>query len=355
MKIPLANRHASSAAQPRISVAMATFNGEKHIQEQLDSIARQTLLPIELVITDDGSTDKTLNIVDSFAVTAPFPVSIFQNETRLGYADNFLKAASLCSGDLIAFCDQDDVWMKEKLNSCSGYFADASVLLVAHSALTVFNSGKTGRRVPQFKHTRVSTFCDPLVFALGFATIIRKELLTFQISLRPSKLLGHDQWLWFLAASAGQIATVSDVLTLYRQHQSNLFGAAPHRTISARARNIAETVHYDERATFEMECSQILRILAAQHPMRAPRLKESAERLAFRSRFHSFRTCIYRADSTLPNRVRAFMNIFLSGGYLPDSSGTRLGPRAAVKDLLVGLPRIHRLFLSRDRSHRRHS
>ena len=109
---------AITAPTPRISIAMATYNGSKYLREQLDSLAAQTLPPCELVVTDDGSTDDTLGILDRFRRRAPFPVHLHRNEQRLGYRDNFLKAAQLCSGELIAFCDQDDVWMPDKLLSC---------------------------------------------------------------------------------------------------------------------------------------------------------------------------------------------------------------------------------------------
>src|SRR5664280_13480 len=98
-----------------ISIAMATYNGERFIREQLDSLARQTYLPCELIVSDDGSTDRTLEIVEDFAKSAPFSVRAYRNEQNLGYADNFLKAASLCDGEWIAFCDQDDVWFDNKL------------------------------------------------------------------------------------------------------------------------------------------------------------------------------------------------------------------------------------------------
>ena len=89
---------------------MATFNGDTYLSPQLQSLARQTLLPHELVVCDDGSTDRTLEIVRAFAADAPFPVRVHRNDEHLGFADNFLKAAVLCGGELIAFCDQDDVW-----------------------------------------------------------------------------------------------------------------------------------------------------------------------------------------------------------------------------------------------------
>jgi len=135
------------SGDPRVSVAMATYNGARFIAEQLESLSRQTLPPCELVIGDDGSTDDTLNIVEAFARTAPFPVRIHRNPQRMGHADNFLHTATLCSGDLIAFCDQDDVWLETKLARCCQAFQDRDVVLAVHAAHVVdTNLTRLGRR-----------------------------------------------------------------------------------------------------------------------------------------------------------------------------------------------------------------
>src|SRR5260370_27009832 len=104
-----------SMTEPSISVAMCTFNGARFLPEQLQSIALQTLQPSELVICDDGSTDGTVGILQSFALSARFPVRIFCNQETLGPARNFEKAIGLCDGEIISLCDQDDVWRPEKL------------------------------------------------------------------------------------------------------------------------------------------------------------------------------------------------------------------------------------------------
>jgi len=105
-----------------ISIVMATFNGAEFLRSQLDSLAFQTLLPIELIISDDHSTDETLQIATSFSKCAPFPVRIYENDSRVGYRANFMRAAALAKGELVAFCDQDDVWMPEKLERCGEAF-----------------------------------------------------------------------------------------------------------------------------------------------------------------------------------------------------------------------------------------
>ena len=98
-----------------LSIALATYNGERYISEQLRSITCQTRLPDELVISDDASSDATQAIIKSFAQNAPFPIRIVENSERVGSTGNFESAIRLCSGDIIFLCDQDDVWYSNKI------------------------------------------------------------------------------------------------------------------------------------------------------------------------------------------------------------------------------------------------
>lgn len=336
----------SPVSRAQVSVAMATYNGERYIREQLESIAHQDLQPLELVVTDDGSTDATLQVVGDFARSAPFPVKVFRNETRLGYADNFLKAASLCQGDLIAFSDQDDIWVEQKLRVCAKFFADPEVLLLAHSAQLIGGSNKYRSRYPHFRLTKMLDHGDPFANRPGFVMLIRKDMINLAQSLeRPARLNSHDHWLWFLAASAGKVATVADALTLYRQHEQNVFGAPEAGSIVLRAKHIAGTVGYEEHAAFESDCSRILLAAAEQSPILADRLRRSSAKLEFRARLHRIRNQIYRKDSNLLGRLAAFLKIVFLAGYLPDQSRTRLGPRAGLKDMLFGIPGMYRLFV----------
>src|SRR5579862_5382051 len=98
----------------RVSIALCTFNGEQFLGEQLASLARQTRLPDELIVCDDGSQDGMLPLVERFARRVQFPVQLSINSRRLGVTANFARAISECTGDLICPCDQDDVWEPEK-------------------------------------------------------------------------------------------------------------------------------------------------------------------------------------------------------------------------------------------------
>ncbi len=106
---------AMNNSQHKISVALCTYNGDSFLRQQLESIQQQTRLPDELVVCDDRSTDQTIVIVREFAATVSFPVVIVQNPETLGSARNFEQAIRLCTGDLIALSDQDDIWYPNRL------------------------------------------------------------------------------------------------------------------------------------------------------------------------------------------------------------------------------------------------
>ena len=93
-----------------ISVAMTSFNGEKYIGKQIESILNQSIKADEIVVCDDCSTDHTLNLLQKY------PITLIRNDTQLGFKKNFHQALSLCHGDYIFLCDQDDVWNKDKIS-----------------------------------------------------------------------------------------------------------------------------------------------------------------------------------------------------------------------------------------------
>ena len=97
-----------------ISIAMATYNGDKYIKEQIDSILNQTIQDFEIVICDDCSTDGTVRILHEYAKNDK-RFHIYQNEDNLGFKKNFEKAITLCQGEYIALSDQDDIWMPNHL------------------------------------------------------------------------------------------------------------------------------------------------------------------------------------------------------------------------------------------------
>jgi glycosyltransferase involved in cell wall biosynthesis len=212
-----------------ISVAMATCNGERFLQEQLDSLARQTQKPFELVVCDDRSADGTVEILRRFATSAPFRVRIYQNETQLGPGFNSLSALGRCAGDLVALCDQDDVWKESKLRVCTEVMRDPVVALVSHSA-TVFSLQPLARRWRYPDHRSCvwrgcGDFAAHRWELLGFTLVLRRAVLNSahvpEYSAVLSPWCAHDVWATAAALSCGQVVLLPDELSFYRLHENN--------------------------------------------------------------------------------------------------------------------------------------
>jgi glycosyltransferase involved in cell wall biosynthesis len=210
-----------------VSVAMATFNGAAYLREQLDSFARQQRLPDELVVTDDGSTDATLQILDEFAASAPFPVRVHRNPRRLDYSRNFERAISLCTGDLIFLSDQDDVWFPEKIEVVVAELAerpDVEVVvndqiltdaMLNHSGLTKLGNLR-----------RLGKTTDGLIE--GCCTAFRRRwgetlfpILQEAEPLLESRDLSHDRWLNELAILLNVRSVVRRPLQFFRRTGGN--------------------------------------------------------------------------------------------------------------------------------------
>jgi glycosyltransferase involved in cell wall biosynthesis len=231
--------HIPEATGQRVSVVMATLNGAKFVGDQLDSLAAQTVRPLELVVGDDGSSDGTAEIVSKFAESAPFPVILTRNSERLGASDNFLALSAQARGPLIAFCDQDDVWDRRKLERITPWFREPATSLVLHRALVVDEALRPlGRRWPPIRRTRVrpALHVDLWFPAFGMAMVFRKSLLNVVAGRArpPSRDLDghpidHDEWVYLLSASLGRTVFLAEDLTKYRQHGSAFSGAPAPR------------------------------------------------------------------------------------------------------------------------------
>lgn len=224
---------------PTISIALATFNGGAYIQEQLDSLAAQVLHPFELVVSDDGSIDQTIDLILKFAKSAPFPVKLVQNPARLGYGLNFLNAASRCTGTHIAFCDQDDVWLPQKLARINAILQGGHFDLVAHSARVVDRHlNWLGANFPDIAVEKLLDQEDKTdgIFWPGFTLTISQSLLSkvnlALSSAQESTNFAHDELICQLAVDHA-CYVISEPLALYRQHGNNLIGF--HGAMLARA------------------------------------------------------------------------------------------------------------------------
>jgi hypothetical protein len=218
----------------KISIALATFNGGAHLSEQLDSIKRQSLQPAELVICDDNSSDDTLEIARRFADQAGFKVIIDAHAKLPTYNENFIRAIGQCTGDIVALCDQDDVWAENKLAAAAAVFQDPTVMAVSHRVEVVDERLRpTSLILPQQSAYGKFTVdnLDPWFAPGGMHLLFRREpispwlLETAPLSKWFKAPAPFDEWIFFLAGLTGKRVLMPDVLGLWRRHTTSTTGS----------------------------------------------------------------------------------------------------------------------------------
>ena len=235
----------------RLSIALCTYNGGRFLGDQFASFAAQTRLPDEVVVCDDGSTDGTVSIIESFAQSVPFPISLYRNPNRLRYCANFEKAASLCQGDIISFSNQDDVWYPSKLKRTEETFArfpDADALFCDADVVdehrrpmgrTAWQGYRFNRRLQNMMlHGRsaevmLRTHPAPLGMCIAFRAHCLKWLRPF-----PSEGVGHDRWAVLLTAFVSDVMIIQEVLAQYRQHPRNISGGIKVGPLTDRLKSV---------------------------------------------------------------------------------------------------------------------
>ena len=332
----------------KISVAMATCNGGKYLSEQLESLTKQRHLPFELVACDDGSTDGTVEILNEFRKVAPFAVHVYRNKQNLGYADNFFKAASLCSGDWVAFCDQDDVWLPNRLADVGAAIASgtrANIILqnaiLSHEDLTSNGRLFPARIKPGYHRPRsqYGFWVWP-----GFLKTVRASCFKVRWAKRPRSyfpgdgVMSHDKWTCLIANATGGVLVLPEPAALYRRHGAALTGDYAAQSWSQRIGKALPVSgdHYAFLAEVALETADYLRRIAEQdHNFCKKDFLKAAQGFDQIAKVLSDRSVIYKSGNILV-RLRSLASIALAGGYV----GPRmfaLGLGSAAKDVLQAI------------------
>jgi Glycosyl transferase family 2 len=220
----------------KLSIAMCTYNGTAYLAQQLASIAEQTRPPDELVVCDDGSCDGTLEILKAFAAEVSFPVRLCINEQNLGSNKNFERAIKLCDGDVIALCDQDDIWHPEKLMRMEAVLAAEPETALVFTNGEVIDEDSRSANLTLWEGCGFGSHSQERVRAgQGFAVLIERPSVTgatmafrarFSELLLPIPDTGfvHDEWMALLIAACAKLAMVDEPLIKYRQHAGQQIG-----------------------------------------------------------------------------------------------------------------------------------
>lgn len=235
----------------RISVALAAYNGERYIEAQLRSLLEQTRRPDEVIVCDDASTDGTCAVVERFiADNACAGWQLVRRERNVGYHRNFLDAVARATGDVICLCDQDDMWLPDRIRRCEEVLAahpELDGMMVGYGVMDA-----QGREIPTPAGVRFvpERFDGTLVrhapadfigcsFTRGFSMAFRARIRpVFAGQPDTGRLLGHDWLIACAAALCGGFACLNEKLALYRSHGENfsIAGAGKRRMIDVQRR-----------------------------------------------------------------------------------------------------------------------
>ncbi len=218
-----------------VSITLATFNGGRYIATQLQSLARQTCAPVELVIADDGSTDDTVAIIRDFARTTSIPVRIVGTTGGNGPTRNFERAMMEARGDVVMCCDQDDVWHPYKIERMLQAFNPMTTLVFCDANLVDENLIPLGKTLWERLNFEANRF-NPIEY-LGKRTIAFGLTMAYRNSPALRNLVfpipmpfGHDNFVALVAACMGEIKIVPMPLLDYRQHSGQVSGTMGKKT-----------------------------------------------------------------------------------------------------------------------------
>jgi glycosyltransferase involved in cell wall biosynthesis/ADP-heptose:LPS heptosyltransferase len=224
---------------PLVSVVLATYNGEKYLSDQLDSVIAQTYPNWEIICVDDGSRDATVSILEEYAARYP-NIRIQANLSNLGYIRNFDLGCSLAKGEFIALCDQDDRWHPEKIQAEMEAIGDHPMAYCDSYICNETLEERKGLISEKVHYANIENCIQVAAFCrlYGHALLFRKSLYD---SARPFlSCIPHDWWLAFQATLKGSVVYVNRPLVFYRQHSSNVFGAVGGRSRKDRQESLKE-------------------------------------------------------------------------------------------------------------------
>jgi hypothetical protein len=246
MSHPVVPTRKSVSSAPEVEILLATFNGDRFLNEQIDSILAQDYKNIRISARDDGSSDNTVAILNQYASRYPDRFRILPSNRGTGNAKfNFLRLIEASTADYICFSDQDDVWLPDKVSKTQIEMQRLESLWGKDAPLLVFTDLKvvddklTITQESFWAHMRIDpgsidNFALMLVQSVvtGCTAMVNRGLLDLSLQL-PEEASMHDRWVALLASAMGKSGAVKTPTVLYRQHDQNVLGAAaPTRTRS---------------------------------------------------------------------------------------------------------------------------
>ncbi|HEX3247975.1 MAG TPA: glycosyltransferase family 2 protein [Pyrinomonadaceae bacterium] len=235
----------------KISIAMCTYNGAEFLPAQWESILAQSRKPDEIVVCDDGSSDQTPTLLAQLAAESSIPVTIHFNQTNLGSVKNFEQAIRLCTGEIIALSDQDDVWRDDKLQSIENTFEKnpAAGLVFSDAEIVDEKLEPLGRRMwtevcfepHKQKLVARGRALDVLITGwtvTGATMAFRSEFVNLSLPIPEGIAMIHDGWIALTIAAVADVVAIDEPLIKYRQHGRQQIGAPVRPELKAQLRGV---------------------------------------------------------------------------------------------------------------------
>ena len=218
-----------------VDILLATYNGDKFLQKQINSILKQSYQCWNLLIGDDGSDDRTIEIVNGYISRYPEKIKLFGGSTRLGPCRNFNRLLQQSNADYIMFCDQDDIWLPDKIKLSLETMQGAEknhpeIPVLVHTDLKIIDANDRIVANSFWRTIRLNPDKRNTIDLLGTSntngnTILMNKKLKESINSIPEKAIMHDWWSAIVAAEFGLIIPLKQQTVLYRQHDRNSVGA----------------------------------------------------------------------------------------------------------------------------------
>lgn len=244
-----------------VSVLLAAYNGERYIKAQLDSLLSQSLEEMEIVYSDDGSTDGTLGILQSYEKEFPRKIRGICGKPAKSAQGNFFKLLTNVSSDYYMLCDQDDIWFPDKVELTLKEMKRMEAMehgpapILVHSDLSITDERAHIRHLSLARYQNIAVndnrFSHYLVENnITGNTIMINQAFKELLSYIPEECVMHDWWMGLLASCFGKIAYIDKPLTLYRQHGGNQLGAASGAKQAIRRKGGREAVKDNYKRLF---------------------------------------------------------------------------------------------------------
>ena len=326
----------------KISIAMCTYNGAAFLPAQLQTIMAQSRPPDEIVICDDASTDNTRTLLEDFAAKSSIPVTLHFNEQNLGSIKNFERAITLCTGDVIALSDQDDVWRNDKLErfetvlnsspTAGLVFSDADVVDENLKPLNRRMWDEVGFDIHKRKLVQMGRALEVLITGwtvTGATMAFRSRFVKLSLPIPDEIAMIHDGWIALTIAAVGDVVALEDPLVHYRQHARQQIGAPARKEAAPGLRGTQGIETAFHRRNSSAELHKILETLEARLLAHANEF-DTRKALAFVSDYTFHLTVRANLPQRRLNRVPSILRELLSLRYHEYANGFK----SAAKDLV---------------------